>query len=109
VYHRVQFEVYLKVCSEVHLRASYKLTWECADNQAESVPSSAIWRILESMSCSALENVLRELLGSILGVYLGVASECMPIRLGVYNGVQSGVYFGVYFAVCKEVHMAVLF
>jgi len=54
----------------VCLRASLERTGECTVKKAGSVPSSAIWSVLETMPGSVLENVLGDVLGSVLGVNL---------------------------------------
>jgi len=52
-------EMYLGAYSDVFLGVSCEMTWECIVKQAESVSSSAIGSVLESMLGSAIENVKR--------------------------------------------------
>jgi len=60
------------------------------------VLSSAIGRVLQSMSGSGLENILSSVLGGVLGVYLEATSENTSERissiLGVCHCEQLGVY-----------------
>jgi len=66
---------YLRVCSEVCLRASWELSSKHTVMTARSVLCTTIGSIPDSMPHSKLENVLRGVHESILIVHLGLSSE----------------------------------